>query len=200
MKKKILCLLTFIIFLILLIIILKKDHLIIDNYIINIFKNKNNVLTNIMKAITFLGSASCIIILTIILLITIKNNKTKLLIILNIIIATLLNQILKYVVQRPRPNNPLVEETGFSFPSGHSMVSLAFYGLLTYLILKSNIKHKKIIVAFLLILIIAIGISRIYLSVHYPSDVLGGFLIATSYLIIFIELTKPFKMPSKKNN
>lgn len=197
MKKKILCLITAIIFLILLVIILKNDYLVIDSYIINIFKNKNNTLTNIMKIITFLGSATCIITLTIILLITIKNKKIKLLIILNLIISTLLNQILKYAVQRPRPNNPLIEETGFSFPSGHSMVSLAFYGLLTYLILKSNIKHKTIVITFMLILIILIGLSRIYLQVHYPTDVLGGFLIATSYLIIFIESTKPLKMSSK---
>lgn len=197
MKKKILCLITTIIFLILLIIILKKDHLIIDSYILNIFKNKNNTLTNIMKTITFLGSAIGIIIITIILLLTIKNNKIKILIILNLIISTLLNQILKYIVQRPRPNNPLVEETGFSFPSGHSMVSLAFYGLLTYLILKSNIKHKKILITFMLIIIALIGLSRIYLQVHYPTDVLGGFLIAVSYLIIFIETSKPLKISSK---
>lgn len=191
MKKKLIGLISFIIFIILLIIILKNEQIIIDNYIINIFKNKNNILTNIMKTITFLGSATGIIIITILLLITIKNKKIKNLIILNLIISTILNQILKYAIQRPRPNNPLIQEIGFSFPSGHSMVSLAFYGLLTYLILKSNKKHKKILSILLIILIILIGLSRIYLQVHYPTDVLGGFLIAISYLTIFIETTKP---------
>lgn len=194
MKKKLIGLISFIIFIILLIIILKNEQIIIDNYIINIFKNKNNILTNIMKTITFLGSATGIIIITILLLITIKNKKIKNLIILNLIISTILNQILKYAIQRPRPNNPLIQEIGFSFPSGHSMVSLAFYGLLTYLILKSNKKHKKILSILLIILIILIGLSRIYLQVHYPTDVLGGFLIAISYLTIFIETTKPLQI------
>lgn len=196
-KKRIICLITLIMFLILLIIILKTDELKIDNYIINIFQSKNNIFTNIMKVITFLGSATCIITLTIILLLTIKNKQIKILIASNLIISTLLNQILKYAVQRPRPENPIIKETGFSFPSGHSMVSLTFYGLLIYLIIKSNMKYKKLYITVLLIIIPLIGISRIYLGVHYPTDVLGGFLISTSYLIILIEITKPLQTKIK---
>lgn len=144
--------------------------------------------TPIAKFITNFGGAIFLIILTITLFILIKNKKIGLSIILNLIVITGLNQILKYILQRPRPTEyRLIEETGFSFPSGHSMVSMAFYGYLIYLIYKyvKNKDLKWISIVLLSILISSIGISRIYLGVHYTSDVLGGFLISLSYLIVY---------------
>ena len=144
--------------------------------------------TPIAKFITNFGGAIFLIILTITLFILIKNKKIGLSIILNLIVITGLNQILKNILQRPRPTEyRLIEETGFSFPSGHSMVSMAFYGYLIYLIYKyvKNKYLKWISIVLLSILICYIGISRIYLGVHYTSDVLGGFLIALSYLIVY---------------
>lgn len=144
--------------------------------------------TPIAKFITNFGGAIFLIILTITLFILIKNKKIGLSIILNLIVITGLNQILKYILQRPRPTEyRLIEETGFSFPSGHSMVSMAFYGYLIYLIYKyvKNKSLKWISIILLSILICSIGISRIYLGVHYTSDVLGGFLISLSYLIVY---------------
>lgn len=146
--------------------------------------------TPIAKFITNFGGAIFLIILTITLFILIKNKKIGLSIILNLIVITGLNQILKYILQRPRPTEyRLIEETGFSFPSGHSMVSMAFYGYLIYLIYKyvKNKDLKWISIVLLSILICSIGISRIYLGVHYTSDVLGGFLISVSYLVIYIS-------------
>ena len=144
--------------------------------------------TPIAKFITNFGGAIFLIILTITLFILIKNKKIGLSIILNLIVITGLNQILKYILQRPRPTEyRLIEETGFSFPSGHSMVSMAFYGYLIYLIYK-YVKNKYLkwtLIVLLGILICTIGISRIYLGVHYTSDVLGGFLISLSYLIVY---------------
>lgn len=144
--------------------------------------------TPIAKFITNFGGAIFLTILTITLFILIKNKKIGLSIILNLIVITGLNQILKYILQRPRPTEyRLIEETGFSFPSGHSMVSMAFYGYLIYLIYKyvKNKDLKWISIVLLSILICSIGISRIYLGVHYTSDVLGGFLISLSYLIVY---------------
>ena len=144
--------------------------------------------TPIAKFITNFGGAIFLIILTITLFILIKNKKIGLSIILNLIVITGLNQILKYILQRPRPTEyRLIEETGFSFPSGHSMVSMAFYGYLIYLIYKyvKNKDLKWISIVLLIILICSIGISSIYLGVHYTSDVLGGFLISLSYLIVY---------------
>ena len=151
--------------------------------------------TPIAKFITNFGGAIFLIILTITLFILIKNKKIGLSIILNLIVITGLNQILKYILQRPRPTEyRLIEETGFSFPSGHSMVSMAFYGYLIYLIYKyvKNKYVKWISIVLLSILICAIGVSRIYLGVHYTSDVLGGFLVSISYLILFISTVNKF--------
>ena len=151
--------------------------------------------TPIAKFITNFGGAIFLIIATIILFILIKNKKIGISIISNLAVVTILNQLLKNILQRPRPTEfRIVEETGFSFPSGHSMVSMAFYGYLIYLIYKyvKNKYLKWILIVLLSILICTIGISRIYLGVHYTSDVLGGFFISISYLIIYISVVNKF--------
>lgn len=150
-------------------------------------------ITPYMKIITNFGGATCLITITILLLILIKNKKIGLITLNNLVAITILNQILKIVLKRPRPTEfRIINETGYSFPSGHSMISMAFYGLLIYLIYK-KIKNKYLkatLIIILLLLILAIGISRIYLGVHYVSDVIGGFLISMSYLIVYIKLIK----------
>lgn len=146
-------------------------------------------ITPIVKVITQFGGATFLIALSTILLVAIKNKKTGFLIWLNLASSALLNKILKHIVQRSRPTeHRIIDESGYSFPSGHSMVSAAFYGFLIYLIYK-NVKNKYLkwgLIALLSLLIFLIGTSRIYLGVHYTSDVLAGFLVAISYLIIFI--------------
>ena len=189
-RKKVISLISFSLFLVVLILVLKYDNLFIDNYIINLFKYKNDLLTNFMKVITVFGSAYLIVPCCIVLLFILKNKKNKILMASNLVIITLLNQILKHTFKRLRPINSIISESGYSFPSGHSMVSMAFYGFLIYLLCKSNFKYKKIFIGLLIILILLIGISRIYLGVHYPTDVFGGFLLSISYLLIFIEVFK----------
>ena len=159
--------------------------------------------TPIAKFITNFGGAIFIIILTVVLFVLIKNKKIGISIISNLVIITAINQILKRIVQRPRPTEyRIIEETGYSFPSGHSMVSLAFYGYLIYLIYKYiNNKHlKRTLIIILSVLICIIGVSRIYLGVHYTSDVLGGFLISFAYLIIYIELVNKFVLEKNKDD
>ena len=151
--------------------------------------------TPIAKFITNFGGAIFLITLTVILVILIKNKKIGLSIFSNLVIITVLNQLLKRILQRPRPTEfRIIEETGYSFPSGHSMVSMAFYGYLIYLIYKyvENRYVKWISIVLLSVLICSIGVSRIYLGVHYTSDVLGGFLVSISYLILFISTVNKF--------
>ena len=151
--------------------------------------------TPIAKFITNFGGAIILIVLTAILIIVIKNKKIGLSIFANLAIITILNQTLKRILQRPRPTEfRIIEETGYSFPSGHSMISMAFYGYLIYLIYKyvENKYIKWSLIVLLSILICTIGISRIYLGVHYTSDVLGGFLISISYLVIYISAVNKF--------
>ena len=151
--------------------------------------------TPIAKFITNFGGAIFLIVLTITLFVLIKNKKIGISIFSNLVIITALNQLLKRILQRPRPTEyRIIEETGYSFPSGHSMVSMAFYGYLIYLIYKyvKNKYAKWISIILLSILICSIGVSRIYLGVHYTSDVLGGFFISISYLIIYISAVNKF--------
>lgn len=146
--------------------------------------------TPIAKLITNFGGALVLIGTTVILVISIKNRRIGLSIIINLGIVTGLNIALKQIVQRPRPTEyRIVNETGYSFPSGHSMVSMAFYGFLIYLIYKyvKNQYLKIGLITFLSILIISIGISRIYLGVHYTSDVMAGFCISVSYLVLYVS-------------
>lgn len=147
--------------------------------------------TPIMKFVTNLGGKFVLISLGIILFITLRKRKLGIYVALNLIIITIINQLLKHIVQRPRPNEyRIIDETGYSFPSGHSMVSTAFYGFLIYLICKyvKNKYLKYISTVLLSFLILWIGVSRIYLGVHYTTDVLAGFLISISYLIIYISI------------
>jgi hypothetical protein len=151
--------------------------------------------TPIAKFITNFGGAIFLIILTILLLVVLKNKKVRLSICTNLVVVTILNQLLKRLLQRPRPTEfRIIEENGYSFPSGHSMVSMAFYGYLIYLIYTfvKNEYLKWISIVLLSLLICLIGISRIYLGVHYTSDVLGGFLISISYLVIYISASNKF--------
>ncbi|MFJ8258395.1 phosphatase PAP2 family protein [Peribacillus asahii] len=103
----------------------------------------------------------------------------------------LLNLLLKNFFERERPNiNRIIEADGFSFPSGHSMGSMTYYGFLGYLVLRSKRKPlSKLGLGILLCLfILLIGISRIYLGVHYPSDVLAGFIAGSVWLVTCISL------------
>lgn len=102
--------------------------------------------------------------------------------------GTTLYGILKYIFQRPRPDAALhlITEGGFSFPSGHSMNIMLVYGLLILLLYHHNKgNHRKIILTasiLISIYIFLIGFSRIYVGVHYPTDVLGGWLLSLSIL------------------
>lgn len=110
--------------------------------------------------------------------------------------------LLKFIFRRNRPLTPLLDAAkGYSFPSGHAMISFTFYGLLIYLVWK-NVKALwlRIILSILLgLLIFVIGLSRVYLRVHYASDVLAGFCVGCMWLLLSLWiLGKIEKFNSKK--
>ncbi len=152
---------------------------------------RSDYLTFIMLFITNFCNPIILLLLSLIILIFSKDKKMGLIILINLFVSILLNLIFKGIIQRDRPlEDFLIEESGYSFPSGHSMVSMAYYGLLMYFVFtKVDDKEIKYIIMFLLgFLILLIGFSRIYLGVHYASDVIGGFLISIVYLIWVIKL------------
>ena len=183
--------------------VLEDEILTLDIYGYNLISKYliSDFFTPIAKIITQLGGAIFLIILSLALIISLKNKKVSILILLNLIISTTLNQVLKFIIQRPRPTEfRIIDEKGYSFPSGHSMVSAAFYGFLIYLIYK-NIKNKYLkcgLITLLSCIVLLIGTSRIYLGVHYTSDVIAGFLISISYLIIFTHFSKEFMKNEQK--
>lgn len=161
----------------------------VHSYILNI---RNDNLTAILKIITNLAGASFLLAFSTILLIFSKQKKISLLVLINLISAFLINEITKSIFTRTRPVGiNLIDETGYSFPSGHSMVALSFYGFITYILFKQtkNKYNKILLLTTFSIIIISIGFSRIYLGVHYLTDVIGGFLLSIIYLIIYINIT-----------
>ena len=100
------------------------------------------------------------------------------------------NTIMKTLVHRKRPNiNRMINERGYSFPSGHSLISSLVFGYLIYK-LNNTIKNKFIkylVIGIIVCIILSIGISRIYLGVHYFSDVLCGFLEGIIILLTFLD-------------
>lgn len=172
----------------------EKEILEFDKLAFSLFKIRTPLLTKIFLIITNLGSPYVLILLTL-LLFLLKNKKLSFIITANLGLITIINQVLKFIVKRPRPSDLfLIVETGYSFPSGHSMVSLSFYGLLIYFIYKyfKNKNLKIFLITLLSLIIVLIGVSRVYLGVHFVSDVISGFLLSLSYLIIFIKVINKF--------
>jgi undecaprenyl-diphosphatase len=122
-----------------------------------------------------------------------------------LVLGTIINLLLKFVFQRPRPDYlPLMFESTYSFPSGHAMNSFIFYSCIAYFIFRNTKSVGVRIFAGVLlsILVLMIGISRIYLGVHYPSDVLAGYIAGILWflLIVFIEKTaSKFKLFKKSS-
>lgn len=156
---------------------------------------QNDTLTNIMKVITSFANPLTIVSLCLASLLSlIWKYKASIYLIIITIISTVFNFLTKNIVLRTRPDHlRLIEETGYSFPSGHAMGSITFYGFIIFLLSKSKInKYLKTFLSVIIgLTIFLIGISRIYVGVHYPSDIIGGFLLGYIILISSIEfLTK----------
>jgi membrane-associated phospholipid phosphatase len=151
--------------------------------------------TRFMKSVSFLGSHKFLIPANFILiaLFMLKKNKRAAIRAGVVALSSLgLMSLLKRLFQRHRPADPLVDGiTNFSFPSGHAFMSVAFYGLLCCWVWFSvhNKRQKNMAIAILFLLILIIGFSRIYLRVHYATDVLAGFAAGTAWLLFSFYLS-----------
>ena len=151
-------------------------------------------LDNFFKFITDFGDTLFIVGLVVGVVLVTRNNVGYLYATLAVD-TVITNFILKRLIRRDRPDVlKLIKQGGFSFPSGHSMISMSMYGMLIYLCYK-KIKNKYIkwiICSLLGILILSIGLSRVYLGVHYISDVLGGFILSFIMVVLYTELINKF--------
>lgn len=132
------------------------------------------------------------IVVAVVLLFWLFNKREHLLqFVSSIFIAGVVIWVVKNLIARDRPMGGIIQETGHSFPSGHSLISAVMFSVLIY-IGKRYIKQSWLrysFIAFMIIAMLSIGLSRVYLGVHYMSDVIGGFLIgfilsAISILIV----------------
>lgn len=109
----------------------------------------------------------------------------------------LINTVIKFSFHRVRPTFtvPITIGTGFSFPSGHAMASIVFYGLVAYWLIRNSKRWLEwlLIIPIFLMIVVVIGFSRIYLGVHYPSDVLGGYIGGFAWLIAAISSVELFQ-------
>lgn len=164
---------------------------VLDNYIYNLIKGFiSPKITPIVKFITEFGNYTVMIPVIILFYLFNKDKSFNRYFTINLVAIFTSNFIVKNIIRRDRPIDiNLIIENGFSFPSGHSMVSFAFYGFIIYYVYCSHLSKlgKTIIISILTLLVLMIGLSRIYLGVHYASDVIGGFVLALVYLIIFIK-------------
>jgi undecaprenyl-diphosphatase len=161
--------------------------------------------TDTMELFTFLGTHTFLIPMNLLLIgyfLFIKRHRWYSITIPVVSLGGLsLMVILKNLFGRPRPEDPLLRTvSGLSFPSGHALLSTAFYGLLIYLVWH-NVANKFLrwlLISLLLLLILIIGLSRIYLRVHYASDVLAGFAMGLIWLVLSIWIVRKIERFTRK--
>lgn len=162
-----------------------------------VYSIRSEKLTMFWKFITHSGDSEIVIMLGIVLLLVKSlRNKYGVKFAIAALSSTALYQGMKYIFQRPRPDIALrlIEESGYSFPSGHSMNCLVSYGILAYLILKycENARLAKIFSVGLGLIIILIGLSRVYVGVHFPTDVIGGWSLGIAVLVAMMYAFEKF--------
>jgi len=201
MKKNILLTtifsITLAIFLYLLVMVVIDASLPIDRLGEIIANNRNDFFNCFFRIYTFTGSVYFMIIISVLALIFMKDKKRALALAICLTIVGLLNLFVKLAVARPRPDYGLIEESGKSFPSGHAMISMGYYGFLIYLSQGMRRWAKLSASIILPIAIILLGISRVYLGVHYMSDVIAGWSLGFVILVIFVLI---YELIIKKTN
>jgi len=152
----------------------------------------NDPLTTAFVVITTFGSAAgmvpiCLIVAAV-MLFRYRFYRETLTIVAALVGAKLLNETIKAIVQRSRPAwEHLAAADGYSFPSGHAMVSMAFYGMLAYTV-GIHVKSRAAVYVAAVLLVLLIGASRLYLQVHYATDVIAGYAGGAAWLLVCIAL------------
>jgi len=186
------------------IFLLKRDD--IDTSVFNFLAiHVSDRNTQFLEVITFLGNHNFLIPANLVLIayfLFIKKHKWYSIKIPVVAIGGVtIMSVLKLIFNRPRPLIPLLEPVrGLSFPSGHAMMSFAFYGLLIFIVYETvrNIYVRVSLIIVLLLLIFAIGFSRVYLRVHYATDVIAGFAAGFIWIVLCITVIRRIEIYSRR--
>lgn len=155
---------------------------------------RSDAVTHFMEAFTSLASVVVLAVLAAVIAALAPGKAPGWCVAVNLVCVVVLNTVLKEIVQRPRPEGfRLISETGYSFPSGHSMVAMAFFGLLIWMVWRYHRRDVMRVVWCVVfgLVIVMVGVSRIYLGVHYASDVLAGFCVSLVWLIFYTRVIAP---------
>lgn len=180
--------------------VLEQDVLFLDRMMSNfVYQFRSPALTAVMQWITTVGNgpAGSFLAVLVIFLILKKHPKEAWLFSLSLLMVGALNYILKLIFRLPRPDiAPLVPVGGFTYPSGHAMNNLVLYGMLAFFSYRlTRSKKLSILLAILAAIWIGlIGFSRIYLGVHYPSDVAAGYLAGFWWLVTVLLVDKTLSL------
>lgn len=171
-----------------------------DNPIIDFVQGAESPgLTSIMKMFTAIGSTTTVALLALLtlgLLLWKKHRAQAVLFVAAIGGTGILNQVLKIIFKRERPDfNRLIDIGGYSFPSGHTMMAFSLYTILAYIIWRNvrNTWGRVAITTLAVLMIVMIAVSRIYLGVHFPSDIVGGVLASSVWLFASIAMYQRFQ-------
>lgn len=172
-----------------------------DSSIIDIVQGfESPILTQTMEFFTFIGSTPAVIVISLLIiffLYKVLHHRSELILFVIVVAGSpILNHLLKGFFQRARPDlHRLIEISGYSFPSGHAMNAFTVYGILTFLLWRHifNRPGRSMLILFSAIMIGTIGVSRIYLGVHYPSDIIGGYLASGFWLATSIWVFQRYK-------
>ena len=152
-------------------------------------------LTPVMESISSLATPVVLIVMLLVIAAFAPGRRPGWCCAVNLVLVTLLNAGLKLLIARPRPDEAirLVAESGYSFPSGHSMAAMAFFGLIIWLVWRyeRDRRQRLLLCTAFSIVVLAVGFSRIYLGVHYASDVIGGFCASLIWLAFYTRLAVP---------
>ena len=199
MKKRLIILLS--LFVILTICVLSGVTEVIDYNIYNILStNEITFLTAFSNVVTSFASSQAIIIITLILIFLLNTNHERIFVIINTLISAGIIILSKNIFLRERPLIGSELLSSYSFPSGHSLIATTYYGFLIYLLRRSKCKeeYKVIGTTLLSTLIVLICLSRIFLSVHYVTDVIGGVILGLIILLVLIYFFDATIKPKEK--
>ncbi|WP_455139090.1 phosphatase PAP2 family protein [Thermophilibacter sp.] len=171
--------------------VLRLDTMAYELFVVRL---RSDALTPLMEGVTSLASVVVLAVMAAVIAALAPGRAPGWCVSVNLVGVVALNQLLKFIVQRPRPDGfRLVAESGYSFPSGHSMVSMAFFGLLIWMVWRFHRRDVMRVVWCVVfgLVIVMVGVSRIYLGVHYASDVLAGFCVSIMWLVLYTRVVAP---------